>query len=75
MFVTHKLDLALEVDARERLSAGIAVAREKADNGTRDLLEEILREEEESIDWHEAQLHLVAEAGRESYLVEMIGEV
>ena len=68
----HKLDLELEVVARERLNAGIAVAREKADNGTRDLLEQILREEEESIDWHEAQLHLVKEVGRERYLAEMI---
>jgi bacterioferritin len=68
----HKLDLELEIVARERLNAGIAVAREKADNGTRDLLEQILREEEESIDWHEAQLHLVEEVGREGYLGEMI---
>ena len=71
----HELDLALEVNAVERLNKGIGLAREKGDNGTRELLEDILREEEESIDWHEAQLHLVAEAGRESYLVEMIGEV
>ena len=60
----HKLDLALEVDAVKRLNAGVALAREKGDNGTRDLLEEILKEEEESIDWHEAQLHLVEEVGK-----------
>ena len=68
----HKLDLALEVDAVKRLNAGVALAREKGDNGTRDLLEEILKEEEESIDWHEAQLHLVEEVGKQAYLAEMI---
>ncbi len=68
----HQLDLALEVDAVDRLNKGIALAREKADNGTRDLLEEILVSEEESIDWHETQLHLVKEIGKERYLAEMI---
>ncbi len=70
----HELDLALELEAVERLNAGIALAREKADNGTRDLLEHILKEEEESVDWHEAQLHLVKEVGKERYLAEMIHE-
>lgn len=70
----HELDLALEVDAVKRLNQAIALAREKADNGSRDLLEEILKEEEESVDWHEAQLHLVQEVGRERYLAEMINE-
>jgi bacterioferritin len=70
----HELDLALEVDAVKRLNQAIALAREKADNGSRDLLEGILKEEEESVDWHEAQLHLVKEVGRERYLAEMINE-
>jgi bacterioferritin len=69
----HKVDLALEVEAIKRLNAGVALAREKNDNGTRELLEFILVEEEESVDWHEQQLHLVEEIGKESYLAEMIG--
>ncbi len=68
----HELDLALELDAVRRLNAAIAVVREKADNGTRDLLEEILKDEEESVDWHEAQLCLAKEVGKERYLAEMI---
>jgi bacterioferritin len=68
----HKLDLALEIDAVDRLNRAIALCRDKADNGTRDLLERILVEEEESIDWHEAQLHQVEEVGRENYLAEQI---
>jgi len=70
----HELDLALELEAVKRLNAGIALARERGDNGTRELLERILVEEEESVDWHEAQLHLIREVGRESYLAEMIHE-
>jgi bacterioferritin len=68
----HKLDLALEVDAFQRLNTAIALCVSSADNGTRDLLEAILREEEESIDWHEAQLHLVDDVGRENYLSQQI---
>lgn len=68
----HEVDLALELDAVKRLNVGIALARDRADNGTRELLEQILVEEEESVDWHEAQLHLISELGRERYLAEMI---
>lgn len=68
----HRLDLALELGALERLNRGIALAVQKSDNGTRELLESILKEEEESIDWHEAQLHLVETVGRERYLAEQM---
>jgi bacterioferritin len=68
----HEVDLALELEAVARLNEGVAVAREKGDNGTRELFEDILKEEEESVDWHEAQLHLVSEVGKERYLAEMI---
>jgi bacterioferritin len=68
----HELDLALELDAVTRLNEAIATATQKADNGTRELLEAILKDEEESVDWHEAQLSLVREIGKERYLAEMI---
>ena len=68
----HKLDLALEIDAVQRLNKAIALCRDKADNGTRELLERILVDEEESVDWHEAQLHQIEEVGRENYLAEQI---
>lgn len=70
----HQVDLALELEAVKRLNAGVALAREQGDNGTRELLESILKEEEESVDWHETQLHLVKEVGKERYLAEMIHE-
>ena len=68
----HKLDLAVETDAIERLNKGIALCRDKGDNGSRAMLEAILHGEEESADWLEAQLHLVGEVGKENYLAEMI---
>jgi bacterioferritin len=69
----HKLDLELEYDAVKRLNEGIAICRDKGDNGTRELLEMILKEEEEGIDWLEAQLYLVETIGKESYLSEQMG--
>lgn len=68
----HQLDLELEKGAVERLNNAIALCREKADNGTRDLLDTILKDEEESIDWLEAQLHIIREIGKERYLAEQI---
>jgi bacterioferritin len=68
----HKLDLAVELEAVERLNKGIATCVAKADNGTRELLESILKDEEEGIDWLEAQLHLVGQIGQERYLAEQI---
>ena len=68
----HKLDLALELEAVKRLNDGVALCRNAGDNGTGELLEDILKEEEESVDWHEAQLHLVKELGKEHYLAQQI---
>ena len=68
----HRLDLELEKENISRLNEAIALAREKGDNGTRELLEEILTGEEESADWLEAQLHIVDEIGKEPYLAEQI---
>jgi bacterioferritin len=68
----HEVDLALELEARKRLNDGIALAVTKGDNGTRELLESILQEEEDGIDWLEAQLHQVKQIGTELYLSEQI---
>jgi bacterioferritin len=68
----HKLDLALETEAVDRLNKAIALCRDKSDNGSRELLEDILLNEEESVDWLEAQLHIIEEVGKEQYLAEQI---
>ena len=68
----HKLDLAVETEAVARLNTAIALCREKADNGTRELLERILKGEEAAADWLEGQLHIIDEIGAEKYLAEQI---
>lgn len=70
----HEYDLALEKGAVERLNAGIELARSKADNGTRALLEKILIDEEEHVDWLEAQLLQIKEIGLPNYLAQQIAE-
>ncbi|MFZ2492103.1 MAG: bacterioferritin [Thermoanaerobaculia bacterium] len=67
-------DMALELDALPRLNQGIETCREMGDNNTRHLLEEILEEEEEHVDWLEAQMSLVEQVGLQNYLAQQIRE-
>lgn len=68
----HRFDLQLEKDAVTRLNQGIALCRDKADNGSRLLLEKILHDEEEHIDWLEAQLQQIQDIGVQNYLQQQI---
>ena len=68
----HRLDLALETESIKRLNDAIELSRASGDNGTRELLAEILTGEEHSADWLEGQLHIVDEIGKERYLAEQI---
>ncbi|HXT97301.1 MAG TPA: bacterioferritin [Polyangia bacterium] len=70
----HKLDLAVEREAVARLNKAIALCLSKQEAGTRELLEDLLEDEEESIDHLEAQLKLVEDIGRERYLSEQLRE-
>ncbi|HEY8924558.1 MAG TPA: bacterioferritin [Polyangia bacterium] len=70
----HKLDLELEREAVARLNKAVDLCLQKSDAGTRDLVESVLREEEEAIDWLEAQLKIVSDIGRERYLSEQLRE-
>lgn len=67
-------DLALEIDAVANLKACIAVCVQEDDPVSRMLLESILKEEEEHVDWLETQLHLIEEIGYELYLTQQMGE-
>ena len=67
-----ELERDTEKAAVERLNRAIALARERADEGTSHLLVDILHGEEESLDWLETQLHLVATLGAERYLAEQL---
>jgi bacterioferritin len=68
------VDLALEMDAVKRLNAGIEACRVADDNNSRHLLEEILEDEEEHIDWIEAQIALIEQTGVQNYLAQQIHE-
>jgi len=70
----HKLDLGLEREAVARLNKAIALCLAKQEAGTRELLEDLLEDEEDSIDWLEAQLNQVDDIGRERYLSEQMRE-
>lgn len=69
-----RLDLALEYDAQKKFNQAIALAVEVGDNGTRELLDEMLESEEEHIDWLEAQLTLIEQIGEKMYLAQQIHE-
>ncbi len=67
-----QVDVALEYGAVERLNRGIALAVEKGDNGTRELLAEILVSEEDHIDWLETQQETIRQIGADQYLAQQL---
>ena len=68
----HHNDHTAEADAIQRYNQGIRLAVEVGDNGSRELLESILKDEEDHIDWLEAQLDQIQQMGIQNYLVEQI---
>ncbi len=67
-------DLKLEVGAVGLYNAAVQTAREEGDNASRELFERLLKDEEEHVDWLEAQLHQIEEMGYERYLSQQIRE-
>ena len=65
-----RLALDLEKEAIARLNRGVALCSAKGDNGSRDLLEEILEGEEEHADWLETQLVAIDRIGEAHYLAQ-----
>ena len=68
----HKNDHGAEEMAIKGYNESIRAAVEVGDNGTRDLLQSILSDEEEHIDWIEAQLDQISQVGAQNYLMEQI---
>ncbi|MBN1318327.1 MAG: bacterioferritin [Anaerolineales bacterium] len=68
----HANDWAAEEVAIKAYNDGIRLAVEVGDNGTRELFESILTDEEEHIDWIEAQKDQIQQMGLQNYLVEQI---
>jgi bacterioferritin len=69
----HANDLKSEQGAIQAYNESINLAVQVGDNGTRELLEHILKDEEAHIDWIEAQLDQVRQMGIQNYLVEQLG--
>lgn len=68
----HKNDWQAEEGAVKAYNDAIRLATETGDNGSRELLEAILKDEEEHIDWIEAQLDQIKQMGIQNYLVEQL---
>jgi bacterioferritin len=68
-----KNDQAAEVGAVKAYNAGIRLAVEVGDNGTRELFEATLKDEEDHLDWLEAQADQIAQMGIQIYLSEQVG--
>lgn len=67
-------DLVLEVRGVKMYNAAIELFLKLNDGGSRELVERILVESEEHVDWLETQLGLIDTIGFENYLSEQMGE-
>jgi len=67
-----KNDLAAEYGAVKGYNDGIRQAYELGDNGSRELMDSILKDEEDHVDWLEAQLGQIELMGLQNYLVEQV---
>lgn len=61
-------DLKLEIGAVAMYNEAIQISVDNKDNGSRDLFVQLLKDEEEHVDWLEAQVHMIKEMGYERYL-------
>lgn len=68
----HDNDWSAEDDAIRGYNESIRLAMEMGDNGTRELFESILTEEESHIDFIEAQLEQIRQMGLPNYLVDQV---
>jgi bacterioferritin len=65
-------DLGLEGEAVPKFKAAIELCYSLSDHASREILEEILVDEERHVDWLESQLGLIKELGKEHYLAQQI---
>jgi len=68
----HENDRVAEEGAIKGYNESIRLAADVGDNGTRDMLVAILKEEEDHIDNLEAQLDQISQMGIQNYLVEQL---
>jgi bacterioferritin len=67
-------DLKLEIGAVAMYNRFVQLARDEADNASRELFERLLKDEEGHVDWLEAQVHQIKELGYERYLSQQVGD-
>jgi bacterioferritin len=72
--VQFENDLVLETKGVKAYNDAIALCLAANDAGSRELLEKILVESEEHVDWLETQLDLIQRLGLENYLITQVGE-
>ncbi len=65
-----KLELEGELEAVKLYNQGVKASREAGDNGSADLFERLLKDEEEHVDYLEAQIHLIETLGVQNYLAQ-----
>jgi bacterioferritin len=68
------LNLAMESKGVATYNEGIQVCIDCKDSGSRELMERMVVESEDSVDWAEAQLDLIKMVGLENYLAQQIGD-
>ena len=72
--VQLKHDLEAEADAVKAYNDGIRLCMELGDHGSRELIEDNLEDEEEHLDWLEAQLDQINQMGLQNYLLAQVKE-
>jgi bacterioferritin len=65
-------DLASEVHCVKLYNEAIKLATELSDNGTKEMLDKIIVDEEEHVDWLEAQLNQIEQMGLQNYLAKQV---
>ncbi len=68
-----EFDLALEKSAVTAYNQAVETCRKVGDNATADFLKEILKDEEEHVNFLETQLGLIKQLGLETYLSVQMG--
>ncbi len=67
-----KNDMGAEQDAVKMYNDAVALTTKTGDNGSKVLVETILKDEEEHLDWIEAQLSQIEQMGIQNYLADKI---
>jgi bacterioferritin len=69
-----KHDLEAEAEAIQAYNDGIRLCLEVGDNGSRELIEDNLEDEEGHLDWLETQLDQISQMGLQNYLLAQVKE-